>query len=300
MKEPHFRNFLERTISAGIVFIILGSTLGYVVVRLSSLSKQVDTLTLELASTTLSLAQNTRQLSKNVTDLTNTQQNIDAVKTQVGGVVQTVGSISGTVGSLQKLSQIDPELLKKYSKVYFMNENYVPAHLTPIPPQYTYSSGARTEQFLLEAMPRLKNLFDDAKSSGVTLYVTSGFRSFKEQKSLKSSYAVTYGAGTANTFSAEQGYSEHQLGTTIDITTTELRGGLTGFDKTEAYEWLRANAYRYGFQLSYPKGNTYYTYEPWHWRYVGIKLATYLHDNTLNFYDMDQRDIDTFLSSTFD
>ena len=82
--------------------------------------------------------------------LSNTQQNIDAVKTQVGGVEKTVGSISGTVGVLQKLSQIDQELLMKYSKVYFMNENYTPSHLTDIPADYLYSA-LRSEQFLTEA-----------------------------------------------------------------------------------------------------------------------------------------------------
>ena len=99
---------------------------------------------------------------------------------------------------------------------------------------------------------------------------------------------------------AGQGYSEHQLGTTLDFITPGQNGNLTGFDKTDAYLWLQNNAYKYGFILSYPKGNTYYMYEPWHWRFVGIKLATYLHDTNLNFYNMDQRDIDKYLINTFD
>src|SRR3990167_1970818 len=113
-------------------------------------------------------------------------------------------------------------------------------------------------------------------------------------------YTVVYGAGTANSFSADQGYSEHQIGTTLDFITTRLSGQLTGFDKTEGYQWLLNNAHNFGFILSYPKNNTYYVYEPWHWRFVGVKLATYLYDNKLNFYDMDQREIDTYLANTFD
>lgn len=297
-------------IPAGVVFIILGSFLVYQFVQISKLTKSVASLSTELSSTTSALLQNTKELSQNITDLrgqtvglsntlSSTQQNIDAVQTQVGGVAQSVGSISGAVGTLQKLAQIDPELLKKYSKVYFLNENYTPAHLTLIPNDYLYSS-SRSEQFLSEAWPFLKALFDSAKGGGITLYVESAYRSFAEQQSLKSLYTVTYGAGTANSFSADQGYSEHQLGTTLDFITTGLGGQLEGFDKTVAYQWLLTNAYRFGFELSYPKGNSYYIYEPWHFRFVGVKLATYLHNNKINFYDMDQRDIDAYLATTFD
>ncbi len=309
MKYQNIKKDLAELLPLGVVFIVLGGVLIYEIFKINVLSGRIDSLTQNLASTTELFANNTNQLSKNYTDLskqttglsntlTSTQQNIDAVKTQVGGVVQTVSSISGTVGTLQKLSEVDIQLLKKYSKVYFMNENYTPAHLTILPEDYLYSTN-RQEHFLTEAWPSLKNLLDAAKSQGVAIYIKSGYRSFREQKSLKSSYSMTYGAGTANAFSADQGYSEHQLGTTIDFITTGTRGNLYGFDTTPSYQWLLGNAHHYGFILSYPKGNAYYMYEPWHWRYVGVKLATYLHDNSLHFYDMDQRDIDKYLIDTF-
>ncbi len=293
-----------------LVLIILSVVTIYEYRKIIALEKRTESLASELASTTAALSWNTYQISQNITDLRTatlglantlsyTQQNIDAVKNQVGGVEQTVGSISGAVGNLQKLAAVDPEILKKYSKVYFMNENYVPAHLAQIPPDFVYSS-TRPEQFLSEASPYLISLLSFAKASGISLYVKSGYRSFSEQKSLKSSYSVMYGAGTANTFSAEQGYSEHQLGTTVDFITVGLNGQLTGFDKTPAFQWLLDNAYRFGFVLSYPKGNTYYVYEPWHWRFVGVKLANYLHNSKINFYDLDQREIDKYLVNTFD
>lgn len=303
MEEQTTRSFWPNIIPAGVVLIILGGFLAYGYTRIATLTEQASSLSTELASTTAKLSQNTSQLAQNITDLrsqtsglsntiSSTQQNIDAVSTKVGGVEQTVGSI-------QKLAQIDPELLKKYSKVYFMNENYAPAHLTAIPDEYIYST-KDPQQFLTEAWPFLKSLADAAKSTGVALYVKSAYRSFADQQSLKSIYTVVYGAGTANSFSADQGYSEHQLGTTVDLITTGLGGQTAGFDTTKAYPWLLANAYRFGFVLSYPKGNGYYTYEPWHWRFVGVKLATYLHNNNLNFYAMDQRDIDTYLITLFD
>ena len=292
------------------MFVILGGILIYAFVRISSLTEDVSLITTELASTTAALSQNTSHLAQNITDLrtqttglsdtlSSTQDNIATVNTKVGGVLQTVGSISGTVGTLQKLSQIDPELLKKYSKVYFMNENYVPARLVSIPKEYLYTETV-PEHFLADAWPFLRKLADAAKADGITLYVSSAFRSFGEQQSLKSSYTVVYGAGTANSFSADQGYSEHQLGTTVDFITTGLGGKLDGFDGTATYSWLLANAHRFGFVLSYPKDNSYYIYEPWHWRFVGTKLAAYLHDNKLNFYDLDQRAIDDYLINIFD
>ena len=293
------KKLLPNIIPAGAVLVVLGGLMVYGFLRIATITGDVASLTATVASTSQNLADLRDQTGGLSKTLLNTQQNIDAVSTKIGGVEQTVGSISGTVGSLQKLSQIDPELLKKYSKVFFLNDNYTPAHLKVVPADYIYST-TRPEQFLTEAWPFLKNLIDAAKADGVTIYVKSAYRSFAEQQMLKSAYTVVYGAGTANSFSADQGYSEHQLGTATDLITTGLGGQLNGFDGTKAYQWLLANAYRYGFELSYPKGNGYYIYEPWHWRFVGVKLATYLNKNKVNFYDMDQRDIDTYLINLFD
>src|SRR3989344_655209 len=205
MKLRDIKKYLPNIIPAGVVFAIISGFLAYAFFRISSLTENVGILKTELASTTEALARNTNELSLNLTDLlsqtiglsntlTSTQQNVESVKTQVGGVEQTVGSISGQVNTLQKLSQTDPELLKKYSKVYFLNENYVPAHLINIPTQYLYSE-SRPEQFLTETLPSLKMLLDAAKANGAELYVKSAYRSFSQQQSLKSSYSVVYGAG---------------------------------------------------------------------------------------------------------
>src|SRR3989344_6366235 len=203
MKFKDIKNYLPNIIPAVIVFIVLGGFFVYTFLKISSLTKNVEILTTNLASTTVALSRNTDELSRNLTDLrsqtiglsntlSSTQQNVESVKTQVGGVEQTVGSISGKVNTLQKLSQTDPELLKKYSKVYFLNENYVPAHLTNIPTQYLYSE-SRPEQFLTETLPSLKMLLDAAKANGAELYVKSAYRSFSQQQSLKSSHSVVYG-----------------------------------------------------------------------------------------------------------
>ena len=71
----------------------------------------------------------------------------------------------------------------------------------------------------------------------------------------------------------------------VDLTIPSIGTSLNNFEKSAAYTWLKNNAYRYGFILSYPPNNAYYQFEPWHWRFVGIALATRLHNENKNFYN---------------
>jgi D-alanyl-D-alanine carboxypeptidase len=209
-----------------------------------------------------------------------------------------INKISGTVGRLDKLSKTDEELLQKYSKVYFLNENYIPSKLKVIDTEYL-APGRKEQYFHADALPYLEDMLDAAKRDDIELQVVSAYRSFETQAELKGAYLQSYGSG-ANTFSADQGYSEHQLGTTLDFSTPDLGGTLGGFGDSEAYQWLKENAHKYGFTLSYPEGNAYYVYEPWHWRFVGEDLASDLKRDDANFYDWDQRKIDEYLIKIFD
>lgn len=209
-----------------------------------------------------------------------------------------IQGLAGTLGTLEKLSKTDEELLKKYSKVYFLNENYVPAKLSDIDKLYLTES-ATNVNIQTDVKPYLERLLSQANQAGHRLLVASAFRSFETQSALKSSYKVTYGSG-ANAFSADQGYSEHQLGTAVDFTTEALGANFNPFGTDPAFKWLEEHAHDYGFILSYPSGNAYYKFEPWHWRYVGVALATKLHEEGKHFYDMDQRAIDEYLVRLFD
>jgi zinc D-Ala-D-Ala carboxypeptidase len=225
-------------------------------------------------------------------------QTLQAEQAKNGTFETQIQNLRGAVSTLQKLSETDKELLQKYSKVYFLNENYVPSNLTNIDPGYLYAPG-KPEQIHTGVAPFLRAMLTTAAQDGVTLQIVSAYRSFGEQVTVKAGYKVLYGSG-ANQFSADQGYSEHQLGTAIDFTTPEIDGLFTKFEGTAAYRWLTKNAYLFGFILSYPKSNSYYQFEPWHWRFVGTGLANTLHTGNKYFYDLSQREIDPYLISIFD
>ena len=117
-----------------------------------------------------------------------------------------------------------------------------------------------------------------AEAGKGTLILNSGFRTYKNQQGLYNRTKETRGLAVAEKLSARPGHSEHQLGLAADFS---VKGQgcviMVCFGKTEAGTWLAENAHEFGFVLRYPKGYkpiTGFQYEPWHFRYVGIELAT--------------------------
>ena len=134
----------------------------------------------------------------------------------------------------------------------------------------------------LEAM--LKEMY----SEGFTdIYVTSGYRSYSRQKGLYESYiademkkdpSLTLAQATerASYYSAPPGKSEHHTGLAVDLMSTTMSELDETFADNEAYDWLLANAWKFGFILRYPADKTDitgYVFEPWHWRFVGRSTA---------------------------
>lgn len=274
-----------------VVAVVLVAALGYGGYRFYTLNGLYVT-----ASNSVQSLQS--ELAKAEEEKAELRDELNLQESRVDSLEDLVEDLSGTVGEFEKLSSLDSELLQKYSKVYFLNENYEPPRLINIDNDHVYDESVKL-QIHRNVRPFLEDLIEDAEDDDIELFVRSAYRSFGTQAALKTGYTVSYGSG-ANAFSADQGYSEHQLGTTVDFTTIGLNGGLDGFGNTEAYKWLLDNAYKYGFVLSYPQGNAYYQFEPWHWRFVGTDLARVLHRKKITFYDMDQREIDKYLISIFD
>jgi len=257
-----------------------------------------DALT-TLSSTTISRFEENEKKFVQFSDMLYEEQQVTVALTEaVDKFKRQVGKLTGTVDTLEKLTTTDPELLQKYSRIYFLNEHYKPADLSLIEEKFDYVNGKEVT-ISSEVLPFLSDLLEEAEDDGVDLIVLSGYRSFTEQGTLKNVYTTNYGVG-ANRFSADQGYSEHQLGTAVDFTSTSIGENLSQFEHSEAHTWLLQNAHKYGFVMSYPENNEYYMYEPWHWRFVGTKLARYLDREAKNFYDIEQREIDTYITSLFD
>ena len=232
-----------------------------------------------------------------VNDLEKEKERVEEIEDEFDEIEDEYDRINNAVSDLIKLGNTDEELLVKYSKIYFLNENYIPSDLKTIDSQYVL--GSKPLQIHADAWPFLKDMLEDAKDDDMDLRILSAYRSFDYQGELKAHYLTVYGEG-ANQFSADQGYSEHQLGTTVDFTNPTNGSSLSIFDETDEFEWLQDNAHKYGFTLSYPKDNAYYQYEPWHWRFVGTDLADDLYDEEQFFYDLDQRDINEYLLEIFD
>lgn len=126
------------------------------------------------------------------------------------------------------------------------------------------------------------HLGDAMKAAGKgTLVVQSGYRSYYSQKSILAAKIKSIGKTNALKLVAKPGYSEHQTGLAVDFAARGVSTLNVSFAKTKAGIWLAENAHLYGFILRYPSGKTPvtgYSYEPWHFRFVGIDLATAMHD----------------------
>jgi len=113
-----------------------------------------------------------------------------------------------------------------------------------------------------------------AQQEGISIVPISGFRSLEDQKYLYFDVKADRNQDAAERakVSAPPGYSEHHTGYAVDIGdgNTPALNLSPDFDKTAAYRWLKDNANRYSFELSFTKNNRQgVSYEPWHWRYVG-------------------------------
>lgn len=139
----------------------------------------------------------------------------------------------------------------------------------------------------------LHNMFDDAANEDIKLIACSTYRNMNWQTYLFDKKIKGYMSGgesfldsykRAATEVTVPGTSEHEIGIAIDIMCAGYYKLDEGFEDTEAGVWLKENSYKYGFILRYPKDKeeiTGISYEPWHYRYVGVKAAEYIYENSL-------------------
>lgn len=136
----------------------------------------------------------------------------------------------------------------------------------------SYDPGGLTNEF----MDAFYEMQAAAALDNINLFIASGYRSYDYQVELYNAYVERDGKEAADTYSARPGYSEHQSGFAADINAAD-----SSFEDTAEAIWLDKNCYKYGFVVRFPKGKenyTGYTYEPWHLRYVGKKIAKKIHE----------------------
>ena len=166
-------------------------------------------------------------------------------------------------------------LVNKYN---YVTNDFVPNDLVDV---LEYSKpGIKLNKECKDAFIKMAR---DAEVNGYTLRAISTYRTLEYQEKLYNNYMKQDGQEKADTYSARPGFSEHHTGLAVDLDNNIL--SYTNFENTKEFNWMQDNAYKYGFILRYPKDEsiTGYIYEPWHYRYVGLDVATYIHDKNITF-----------------
>lgn len=192
------------------------------------------------------------------------KKNISTTKPEGNTITAPTGVISkGTTSKGYKIElknglyYIDGILIA--NKTYALPSTYAPGGLLP------------------ELNTAFAQMKADALAAGLNINIVSGYRSYSTQNRIYNNYVNRDGVQMADTYSARPGHSEHQTGLAVDVNSL-----LVSFKDTPEGIWLTNNCYKYGFILRYPEGKdgiTGYMYEPWHFRYVGVDVASKLYNN---------------------
>lgn len=209
----------------------------------------------------------------------NAEYDIATIVTYVNIGLDKKGYSTFTNYTIEEANNNITILVNKYHK---LPDNYIPSDLVDL----SYGNGVH--KLRKEAAAAFEELTSAAILDNVIFYPFSAYRSYEVQNILYNRYKARDGEEKADTYSARPGFSEHQLGLSVDVRSSNLNDNLT----KEHYEWMLNNSYKYGFIVRYPKGKQHITQfieEPWHIRYLGVDLATKVHEANLTYdeyYDL--------------
>ncbi|MNW49334.1 D-alanyl-D-alanine carboxypeptidase [compost metagenome] len=178
------------------------------------------------------------------------------------------------------------------NKEFALPEDHVPTDLVYPDVRFTFKEKIEKRMMRSEAAAALEKLFAGAEEDGVYLAGVSAYRSHSTQTALFNRYVAKDGEEKAKTYSAVPGHSEHETGLSIDVSGSDGKCAAEDcFGGTKEANWLDEHAAEYGYIIRYPEGKesiTGYKYEPWHIRYVGVEIATYIAENNITleeYYD---------------
>lgn len=166
------------------------------------------------------------------------------------------------------------------NKFNYLSKDYKPENIVDMSNWYAFEG----RKIVKEVYDAFIEMYNGAKKENLTLIVNSGYRDYNYQEKLFNEYKDRDGEKYADTYAARAGYSEHQTGLALDI--VSYGATMENFDKTDTFKWLTENCVDYGFILRYPKGKehlTGYSYESWHYRYLGKELAKKVSDSNLTY-----------------
>ena len=200
----------------------------------------------------------------------------------VGPYTPAAGPSKDKVRKTSTSSATCDDLSVLVDRTYSLPSEYVPEDLVPLHDYGVPTLGGDVPRLRREAAEHLGRLVESAAADREKLVVASAFRSYEEQQRSHQRLIGILGAD-AGRLSATPGHSQHQLGTAVDFTNAAAGYKLgMPFAKTSAYWWLEHHAWEYGFVLAYPRGEkeqTGYRWEPWHYRYVGVRDAKRIEDS---------------------
>lgn len=168
------------------------------------------------------------------------------------------------------------------NKYYQLDNDYYYGELVTMDKAYDNKSGSKLNK---EAYAAFQKLVDAGEKEGYHIRNNSAYRSYNTQSGLYNNYKNSNGLTWADKWSARPGHSEHQTGLALDVG-VKNEYSLGKFESSPEFTWMKNNAHLYGFILRYPKGKEYitgYGYEPWHYRYVGVDVATYIYENNITY-----------------
>ena len=170
------------------------------------------------------------------------------------------------------------DILVLVNKYNHLPDDYIPNDLEFINLKYS-NEGKKLRHI---ARVAFENLSEEASKLGYTIIAVSAFRDYDYQKQLYNQYVLDKGNEYASMCSAQPGHSEHQTGLSLDVEGSNH--DYDNFQDTLDFIWMKDNAHKFGFILRYPLGKediTKFKYEPWHYRYVGIDVATKIYEENL-------------------
>lgn len=186
---------------------------------------------------------------------------------------------------MDKENYENPTIVKKFSTDMLVNKhrslqkNFEPDDLVPIDSEYAVDDTQLGSRIAVNAFIKM---YKAAKKEGYDLVINSSYRSYEEQEEICDTYRELYGENYVLNYVAMPGFSEHQTGLSFDVGSKDSNV----FAESEEYEWIQENAHKYGFIQRFPskyQAITGFRAEPWHYRYVGKKIATYIYEHDISF-----------------